>query len=836
MSLPQLENHNPLVGDDGEILQAWRTLAGARSWICWRFGPKRENLKRAKLPMSPVTGSGKNWSAPENLTDYLGALRCAHANNWSGVGLVIRRELGIVGLDLDGARFKSDNGKWQRRRWASDVLGDELQTYCEVSPSGAGYHAIAIGELAEDVIANAAGVEIYGGQGGRFLTVTGRRLPGSPDGPRLAPETIGRALDRAKTHGGKVPEPSAMKRHEAGQWGLAEGKAPHAMDVINAVALRRVDLWLPELHPDAEKSASGVWRVSSVALGRDLEEDLSIHPEKGIVDFGEHDMGDARDGKRTPIDLTLKQYGGHCDSPLEGAQWLLRRLGLFASMQSVMVERGAAFKGIDPADVFTERVERIPVEWPPSTLPAVIARQARNMAERLGVGVDVSSATILAAMAACIPSNVRLDMRGDGTWHVSAALYFALSGAPGAAKSPTIKAALAPVVAHDRKAARQHEAAMKRHQRMAKSGGSTGEPPTDRRRRVGNTTLEAAIRRHAANAAGLIVDPDELTSWLGSIDKYSQGTRGGGESGFWLSGFDGGDYSMDRASGLSVYIPRLHISILGGLTPKVLARLNDNLAEDGLIQRFIFAHMGTTRLGNPVEPDPETDRVYAESCAHLLALEGFGDIIVRPSRAAARVLREGEEWSHALQSNPTTPDVLANTAGKARGVIGRIALALHMIEHVASQGATHPLAANIGAADDDGDPMLALPAPKAPPPPKEMTEATASRALEAYRRFFWPSMRNVYERLDAGSQTAEDARAIALHLLRRQPDGFEFTARNIYKNLKRFDGNGRPRLGIALTDLAEAGWLSPEETKGRFGTKYRVNPAIYDGRFAHIGA
>lgn len=47
--------------------------------------------------------------------------------------------------------------------------------------------------------------------------------------------------------------------------------------------------------------------MSSHALGRNLEEDLSIAPS-GIVDFGVADMGDSRAGKRTPIDVII-EYG-----------------------------------------------------------------------------------------------------------------------------------------------------------------------------------------------------------------------------------------------------------------------------------------------------------------------------------------------------------------------------------------------------------------------------------------------------------------------------------------------------------------------------------------------
>jgi hypothetical protein len=81
--------------------------------------------------------------------------------------------------------------------------------------------------------------------------------------------------------------------------------------LINTIALGMADRWVPTLFPKAKKK-NGVWRISSKSLGRDREEDLSISPN-GIKDFGEHDMGDAREGKRTPIDLMIA-YAGKADA------------------------------------------------------------------------------------------------------------------------------------------------------------------------------------------------------------------------------------------------------------------------------------------------------------------------------------------------------------------------------------------------------------------------------------------------------------------------------------------------------------------------------------------
>ena len=91
---------------------------------------------------------------------------------------------------------------------------------------------------------------------------------------------------------------------------------------LNSAALANLDAWVPEIFPDAEPCRGG-YRVTSAMLDRDLEEDLSLMPE-GIKDFGIHDMGDEKEGKRTPIDVVM-EYGKKDFKT--AVDWLQERLG-----------------------------------------------------------------------------------------------------------------------------------------------------------------------------------------------------------------------------------------------------------------------------------------------------------------------------------------------------------------------------------------------------------------------------------------------------------------------------------------------------------------------------
>lgn len=108
----------------------------------------------------------------------------------------------------------------------------------------------------------------------------------------------------------------------------AKPASPRSMDNfydrVKAQAITNLSAWVFALFPDAKPYQDG-FRVSSQALGRDLEEDLSILPT-GIKDFGAHDQGDPQGGKRTPIDLVM-EYGQASDAKT-AAFWLCQQMGI----------------------------------------------------------------------------------------------------------------------------------------------------------------------------------------------------------------------------------------------------------------------------------------------------------------------------------------------------------------------------------------------------------------------------------------------------------------------------------------------------------------------------
>jgi hypothetical protein len=81
---------------------------------------------------------------------------------------------------------------------------------------------------------------------------------------------------------------------------------------LNEYAMRSIPAWVQHFFPSARQYKEG-YRVASVDIGLDYEEDLTLHPwPLGIKYFGVGDQGDATQGRRTPISV-IAEYSLHSD-------------------------------------------------------------------------------------------------------------------------------------------------------------------------------------------------------------------------------------------------------------------------------------------------------------------------------------------------------------------------------------------------------------------------------------------------------------------------------------------------------------------------------------------
>ncbi|MQX77484.1 bifunctional DNA primase/polymerase [Sinorhizobium medicae] len=134
------------------------------------------------------------------------------------------------------------------------------------------------------------------------------------DLPEITPASIADFVNQAdtylRTHGAPVREQKKTAPRSNG--------GATFWQRVNTAALENTDAWVQSLFSSASKEVgTGAWRITSRDLGRDLQEDISIHRD-GIQDFG-------LEQSETPISL-VEKWGG-APTPKDAAHWLCEKLG-----------------------------------------------------------------------------------------------------------------------------------------------------------------------------------------------------------------------------------------------------------------------------------------------------------------------------------------------------------------------------------------------------------------------------------------------------------------------------------------------------------------------------
>ena len=212
---------------------------------------------------------------------------------------------------------------------------------------------------------------------------------------------------------------------------------------------------------------------------------------------------------------------------------------------------------------------------------------------------------------------------------------------------------------------------------------NAGTPPVRGRIRITDTTTEKAAALMSDGWRGLLLSRDELSGWLGSMDRYS----GGGDRPFWLESYGGRSFTVDRKNSPEpIMVDHLSIAILGGTQPDKLDSLLLHSDDDGLLARFLTVYPSQVPLRRPTTA-LDTDRMQM-ALERLRALEPFTDEqgeqrpfilhLNEPAQEALQAFREQcSEWEGAAAG------LMKSHIGKLPGMAVRVATVLALLDYAA---------------------------------------------------------------------------------------------------------------------------------------------------------
>ncbi len=779
-------------------------LVNSKIWIAYKIVRQPGRAKPDKLPISPVTGSGTGWPQPSAWTDFDTARAYAQAKGLAGVGVVLTPGGDLIGGDLDHCRDP-----------ATGVITPEAQriieradTYTELSPGLNGLRFFALGSFGGHTgNDHARGIEFY--EDGRFLTVTGLHLPGTPYAVNnrdltalgqefFTPKAAAPASESAQIDFAPV---------DLTRWALSDHTrhtittgdvTPYGGDRSTAIFCMAKDL-----------IRAGMTEAETCCALCDPEHPIS--------------------------EVAFERRGGDLASAMD---WVMK-YAVVPARRELKVELEGEF-GTIGASAAWGQMEPLPVALSPvmpfddKLLPNALRPWIADIAERMQCPPDYPAVALMVALASVVGRQVAIRPKAQDDWTVTPNLWGAIVGRPALLKTPAMLEPLRLIQGLESQAREEFERRDREHaaeKMLREADAQVGKtkitqavkdgnrelamgialeatevvtPPTRRRYVTQDTTVEKLGELMRDNPRGVLVYRDELVGFLKTLDKEGhEGARA-----FFLEAWNGtGSFTFDRIGRGTVEIEAACVSIIGAIQPGLFqaymaGALAGGAGDDGLVQRFQMA----------VWPDTGREWVNVDRWPDTQARQEAKAIFQRLDHLdSAAMGAQQAEWDPVpwLRFSPEAQDKFNNWRADLERRIRDPELHPALESHLAKYRSLVPSLALLAHLVDE-------------PETGSVGKVSLLRALD------WSEYLETHARRLYGPALAPEMYAaceLAKHL--HQLPG-SFTAKEVYrKHWRGLDTEGTSRALQVLIDYGHLRAVAPEERQaGRPTTRYAVHPDL----------
>ena len=305
----------------------------------------------------------------------------------------------------------------------------------------------------------------------------------------------------------------------------------------------------------------------------------------------------------------------------------------------------------------------------------------------------------------------------------------------------------------------------------------------------------------AGNPKGTLNFRDELSGFLGSHGRYgSEADRP-----FYLEAYGGRSFAVDRVRrDEPIIVPRMTLSILGGIQPDRLETMLMKADNDGLAARFLFVWPEPLP---PVRPQTDYDLSLLRHAFNRLDQltmdlneDGAQPVTMALTESAASLHDQSRKALFAGHGN--APGLFGSFIGKIPGMALRVAATLSLLEWAAIGDQASPQ-----TIDDDA----------------------LSRTWRLFDGYFIPMALRVYGN-ESIPIAERHARAIANEILQRRD--LMINARSIRREWGIPGLNTSKAVDDALKVLIDLDWVRAIDNRagqspGRTKKDYAVNPDVF---------
>lgn len=225
--------------------------------------------------------------------------------------------------------------------------------------------------------------------------------------------------------------------------------------------------------------------------------------------------------------------------------------------------------------------------FPIDRLPSIVRKLSNEAYAKSNFPVQYTAMAMICAAAIAI-GKTRV-LRISSTRVEKPIFFIAIIGNPGAIKTPAVSLAFRPLEKVNAKRIEEFNSAVSQLKKSSKENSadsSSDFPRSSGQLLLKDATLEALFKVHKLNPIGVGYRSDELTGWLGSMDKYR---KGGNDVSVWLSLFNGEGMTINRKEEEEIVsLEETCVSVIGTIQPRLFydyfrGRLRDN----GMLSRIL---------------------------------------------------------------------------------------------------------------------------------------------------------------------------------------------------------------------------------------------------------